>query len=165
MKTCNCYPSHECAVRLELATYRTPQTADQYSFDIFVTVKLCESLWQQAQLQASPLQRKPKVRIEVPTKRQRIGSSSVRLAIKKLCGRIDKIKAKPLRRLNRTLEDGRLWKAQSSRSKALLKSSDAPLSLEQIFKENAATLTEKTKRVPAVLLGYTVLRLHGTPWL
>ncbi|PYH93866.1 hypothetical protein BO71DRAFT_484276 [Aspergillus ellipticus CBS 707.79] len=165
-KTCDCYPYHQCAARLKLATHRTPHSPDnQCSFDIFITIKLCEALWQEAQIQASLLRRMSRVRIEAPNDRRKDRRPSARLAINKLCEQIDKIKSKPSWRLSMTLEDDMLWKAQSSRRNLSLKTSDVPLSLEQIIKDHPANLTEKTNRVLAVLLGYTVLHLHGTPWL
>jgi hypothetical protein len=39
------------------------------------------------------------------------------------------------------------------------------VSLQHFIREGPRSLTEKTKRILAVLLGYAVLHLHGTPWL
>ena len=66
--------------------------------------------------------------------------------------------------LNLAVKDGRLWKDESSRSELPIIRSDPPLSLEDITKSRPTGLTEKIKRVLAVLLAYSVFRLHGTPW-
>ena len=63
------------------------------------------------------------------------------------------------------VERGLLWKLRSETSRSRIDKSQEPISLEYFIKERSDALTEKTKRVLAVLLSYAVFHLYGTPWL
>jgi nucleoside phosphorylase len=68
-------------------------------------------------------------------------------------------------RMNLTVEEGRLWKEKSSRSDRAISRAEAPLSLEDIIRDRPSHLTEKIKRVLAVLIAYSIFHLRGTQWL
>jgi hypothetical protein len=87
------------------------------------------------------------------------------MKVKSLCDPIQKMKKMASHRLHLKVERGLLWKLRSERSNFPIDRTKAPLSLEQFITEGSRSLTEKTKRILAVLLSYTVLHLHGTPWL
>jgi hypothetical protein len=40
-----------------------------------------------------------------------------------------------------------------------------PISLSQSFREGPTLFTDKTKRILSLIMGYTILHLHGTSWL
>ncbi|KAH7417511.1 peptidase S8/S53 domain-containing protein, partial [Cadophora sp. MPI-SDFR-AT-0126] len=68
-------------------------------------------------------------------------------------------------RLELKVESGRLWKLKSERCSFQVDRTETKISLDQFIKDGSRSLTEKTKRILAVLLSYTVLHLQGTPWL
>ncbi|KAH8690608.1 hypothetical protein BGW36DRAFT_432404 [Talaromyces proteolyticus] len=168
---CSSIHSHDYAARLRLATYRKT-VEDNYAFETFVTLNLTGQSWQETQILAvlaNQEMQKKKASIKFA---DQCGSSSGkqrnhrrRLAVERLCEQIEKSKSKPSMRLNLAVEDGRLWKDQSCMSVFPISRSDPPLSLEDIIISRPASLTEKVKRVLAVLLAYAILHLHGTPWL
>jgi nucleoside phosphorylase len=141
---------------------------DQYAFEAFVMLNLTRRLWQETQIQSIQSSSAPEERSGVKfvmpqdQKRQQIRP---RFQVKRLCEHIEKSQSRPSMRLNLAVENGRLWKDPSSKSELPISRSDLPLSLEDIIKSHPTSLTEKTKRVLAVLLAYSVLHLRQTPWL
>ncbi|KAK2811628.1 hypothetical protein FQN50_001970 [Emmonsiellopsis sp. PD_5] len=171
-KACSLSHSHEYAVRLRITTHRQP-AEDRYSFEAFVTPNMAECFWQEAQIQVMLTSPAPKeqlglgVRFALPEDHRvnKPRRPRGRLAVKRLCEQIQKIQSKPLMRLNLAVENNNLWKDQSSRSNLSISRSAPPLTLEEIIKFRPDILTEKLKRVLAVLLAYSVLHFRGTPWL
>ncbi|KAK2742258.1 hypothetical protein FQN55_007927 [Onygenales sp. PD_40] len=171
-KACSPSHSHEYAFRLRITTHRK-HVEDQYAFEAFVTPNIPECFWQEAQIQVMLSSPTPKeqlglgVRFALPED-HRVNEprlSRRRLAIKRLCEQIEKVRSKPLMRLNLAVENNNLWKGQSSKSEFSISRSDPQLSLEEIIKFHPDILTERSKRVLAVLLAYSVLHFRGTPWL
>ncbi|KAK2795636.1 hypothetical protein FQN51_000393 [Onygenales sp. PD_10] len=171
-KACSPSHSHEYAFRLRITTHRK-HVEDQYAFEAFVTPNMAECFWQEAQIQVMVSSPTPKeqlglgVRFALP-KDHRVNEprlSRRRLAVKRLCEQIEKARSMPLMRLNLAVENNSLWKDQSSRSDLSISRLAPPLTLEEIIKLHPDVLTEKLKRVLAVLLAYSVLHFRGTPWL
>lgn len=102
-------------------------------------------------------------------KRRRLEVVSIceqsRLEVLRLCEQIDKLRKMPSMCLNLWVEDGKLWKDHSLRIEHPIHRSILQVSLRDIIKNQPSRLTEKMKRVLSVLLAYSVLHLHGTPWL
>ncbi|UNI23183.1 hypothetical protein JDV02_009017 [Purpureocillium takamizusanense] len=86
------------------------------------------------------------------------------MLVKKLCEQIQ-MKRNLSDRLEFKVERGRLLKLRSKKATTSIDSTKPTVSLQQFIKEGSRSLTEKTKRILAVLLSYAVLHLHGTPWL
>lgn len=166
-KACSSIHNHDYGVRLRLATYRKA-VEEHYAFEAFVTHNTINKPWQEMKILAllaeHEMQRKMSVKF---ASNDSNGNEyrSRRFAVERLCEQIEKLNLKPSMRLNLIVEDGRLWKNQSCRSLFPIKRADPPLSLEDIIVSHPASLTEKVKRVLAILLAYTVLHFHGTPWL
>ncbi|KAL4761002.1 uncharacterized protein BDW70DRAFT_160156 [Aspergillus foveolatus] len=169
-RACSAVHNHNCAARLRLSTHHK-QEIDQNEFEALITLSLSCHIWQETRIQAVvpglPATRKAAVKFALPesscekvqNRRRR------RLAVIRLCEQIEKLKSKPLMRLNLVVEDGKLWKDQSSRIEHPINQSDTQLSLADIIKYRPASITEKVKRVLAILLAYSVLHLHATPWM
>uniref|UniRef100_A0A8H7K8C9 Peptidase S8/S53 domain-containing protein n=1 Tax=Bionectria ochroleuca TaxID=29856 RepID=A0A8H7K8C9_BIOOC len=87
------------------------------------------------------------------------------MPVKKLCDQLRKMQQMASKRLELKVENGRLFKLRSEKSKFRIDKRKAPISLQEFIRESPRSLTEKTKRILAVLLSYTVLHLHDTPWL
>jgi hypothetical protein len=90
------------------------------------------------------------------------------MVVKMLCRQIQKMQEKPTmiaQRLELMVKRGQLLKLRSERSCFRIDRKRPPVSLQQVIKDRSRPLTEKTKRIPAVLLSYAVLHLHGPPWL
>lgn len=86
------------------------------------------------------------------------------MKVKHLCEPIKK--RKPFDRIKlRVDDDGRLWKLRSEKCCFAIDESKPPVSLQQFIQAQYRSLTDKTKRILAVMLGYTVLYHHETPWL
>ncbi|KAL4781273.1 purine and uridine phosphorylase [Aspergillus varians] len=169
-KACSPAHNHHYAARLRLATHRK-QEDEQYEFDTFVTLSLPCHLWQETRIHANLCSTPPKQKVGVKfvTPETNCVNGKYRkrrrLAVERLCEQIEKLQSKPLMRLNLAVEGGKLWKDQSSRCEHLINRSEPQLSLGDIIRCRPASLTEKVKRVMAVLLSYSVLHLHATPWL
>ncbi|KAK7214837.1 hypothetical protein V2G26_002840 [Clonostachys chloroleuca] len=87
------------------------------------------------------------------------------MPVKKLCDQLRKMRQMASNRLELKVENGRLFKLRSKKSKFRIDKRKAPISLQEFIRDSPRSLTEKTKRILAVLLSYTVLHLHDTPWL
>ncbi|KAL4903146.1 hypothetical protein BDW74DRAFT_169079 [Aspergillus multicolor] len=169
-RACSAVHNHDCAARLRLSTYQK-QGEDRHDFEALITLNLTCHVWQEARIQAiiSSLQPAKKTTVKFVVPETNIEKSQHRryrrLAVVRLCEQIEKLKSKPMMRLNLAVENGKLWKDQSSRIERPINQSDSQISLADIIKQRPASMTEKVKRVLAVLLAYTVLHLHATPWL
>lgn len=164
-KNCTCEPTHEFGARLCLGTYRKPgddTDVDNFcDFDMFLSMK---QDWHEVHVHTV---NERIVRFALNNEQQHSrgknhGSPAKR--VRKLCEPIKKKRKFPYR-LDFKVEDGSLWKLRSERSSFPVDMTKTPVSLDQLIKEGPRSLTEKTKRILAVLLGYAVLHLHGTPWL
>ncbi|KAE8168390.1 hypothetical protein BDV40DRAFT_294931 [Aspergillus tamarii] len=161
-KSCTCNPCHDYAARLKLATYRARgDIDDKCVFDLLLSST--ESFWQETHIHATPPQKKAKVTIAIHEQHQkpRKKRGSHRVPVSRLC---DHIKPRQIFCcLNLGVEDGQLWKFRSSDNR--LPTGAMPISLEKVIEAHPTSLGDKIKRVLAVLLGYCILHLHGTPWL
>ncbi|RAH47145.1 S8/S53 family peptidase [Aspergillus brunneoviolaceus CBS 621.78] len=161
-KDCTCQPVHDFGVRLCLGTFQTlPETEKERehdcAFEMFLSM---QQEWHEADVcfaksaginfaQTNKTAQRPKV----PA-----------MKIKSLCEPIKK--RKPYDRLKLKVgEDGRLWKLRSEKSCFAVDETKAPVSLQHFIQGQYRSLTDKTKRILAVILGYAVLYLHETPWL
>lgn len=100
---------------------------------------------------------------EVPRATQKLGYTP--MAVKKLCNEINKMQSKISQRLELKVEKDQLFKLRSKDSYFQVDRGRPPISLQQLINQDSRPLTEKTKRILAVLLSYAILHLHGTPWL
>jgi hypothetical protein len=87
------------------------------------------------------------------------------IEVKALCLHIEKMQTRVPHRLELKVDKGRLLKLRSERSRFQIDKKQPSVSLQYFIREGPRSLTEKTKRILAVLLSYAVLHLHGTPWL
>ncbi|KAJ5494665.1 Peptidase S8/S53 subtilisin/kexin/sedolisin [Penicillium fimorum] len=164
LKDCECQPTHDFGVRLCLGTFQYLSNSGEEAtdplcgFEMFLSMK---EEWHEADVHFSkgaavtfagsnvPGTRKPKVHA---------------MKVKKLCEPIKK--RKPFDRIKLKIdEDGLLWKLRSEKGYFTIDETKAPVSLQQLIQDQYRSLTDKTKRILAVLLGYAVLYLHETPWL
>ena len=88
-----------------------------------------------------------------------------RLRVKERCEHLRKALTSKLDRLNLELEDGELYKTQSSRTRFTSNEFTNVISLGQLVSSGTVSLGEKVKRVIAVLISYAVLHHHGDSWL
>ncbi|KAJ5770966.1 Peptidase S8/S53 subtilisin/kexin/sedolisin [Penicillium nucicola] len=163
LKDCECQPMHDFGVRLCLGTFQYLSSAEEdvdplCAFEMFLSMK---QEWHEADVhfakgaamtfgqRNTPGPLKPKAHA---------------MKVKKLCEPIKK--RKPFDRIKLKIdEDGLLWKLRSEKGSFTIDETKAPVSLQQIIQNQREALTDKTKRILAVLLSYAVLYLHETPWL
>lgn len=160
---CLCHPD-ELDARLCLATHRKSALSDSVDdgdFDIFLSM---ETFLQEAHVVTV---RDTIVRIVEPhqTLLPPRKTDYKPMPIKKLCEQIHKMQKNKSQRLELKVEKGRLLKLRSEKSNFQIDRSKPPVSLQQLITQGSRHLTEKTKRILAVLMSYAVLHLHGTPWL
>lgn len=161
VKDCECNPGHPYDARLFLATHRNPEAQeDDRNLELFLSLG---SAWQEVRV---GIYNEPRVKVLIndepaskPTKKNK--------QIKNLCKLMTQFKKLQLRlyRLSFTVEDGSLWNNSPEESPFPLDLSGGEISLEEFIRTRAVTLTEKTKRIIAVMLGHGVLHLHGTGWM
>lgn len=166
---CRCKTAHELGVRLCLGTYRAWELDDEDGFDMFLAAN---QNWQEAHVQAV---RENKVQFAVGGKKMatttavggKRGVDYKPMLVKALCQQIEKVRKTTALRLELRVENGQLFKLRSGPSsfRFSMDKERPPLSLRHFIHESSRSLTEKTKRILAVLLSYAVLHLHGTPWL
>lgn len=159
---CSC---HTYGARFCIKTHRDSDLGEEYDFNLFLEV---DQRWQEAHfLAVTKSQSSVSFPIEDgshsgPRKMPRIG----RRRVKFLCDPIKRIqKDFPTYRLKFLVEDDTLWKLQSEPSNFASGTATHTITLQQFMTEESYKLTEKTKRILAVLLGYAILHLHETPWL
>ncbi|KUL84150.1 hypothetical protein ZTR_07186 [Talaromyces verruculosus] len=161
-KECECDPMHEVGVRLFLSTFRKlpsnerdPADSD-YGFEIFLSI---QKEWHEANVNVAKTGAAIRFNKD-DTSRKKLPA----MKVKHLCEPIKK--RKPFDRIKlRVDDDGRLWKLRSEKCCFAIDESKPPVSLQQFIQDQYRSLTDKTKRILAVMLGYTVLYLHETPWL
>jgi len=168
-KNCTCHPTHDYGARLCLGTYRKPSLEDSHAliedfdFDMFLAL---EKFWQEVHVHTK---KETMVRFVLNAELEQAMTKKAkasRMKVKELCKPIEKIKAmSPYRRLKFEVENRQLFKLESDESKSPFDRTKTPVSLAQFIEERSYTLTEKTKRILALLLSYAVLHLYGTTWL
>lgn len=89
----------------------------------------------------------------------------VPMVVKVLCEQIAKMPTTTPQRLELKVKRGHLLKLRSGTSSFSIDKKRPPVSLQHVIQGGCRQLTEKIKRILAVLLSYAVLHLHGTPWL
>lgn len=161
VENCACDPSHPYDARLFLATHRDSEPpGDTCNLELFLSLG---SPWQEVRVEVFD---EPRVKFRIddepapkPMKRNR--------QIKNLCKLMTQFKKLQLRlhRLAFTVENGILWNNPPEESPFPFDLSGGEISLEEFIRTSAVKLTEKTKRIIAVMLGHGVLHLHGTGWM
>ncbi|KAF7553489.1 hypothetical protein G7Z17_g3625 [Cylindrodendrum hubeiense] len=158
---CECHQTHELDARLCLGTYRKPDLDNTDDFDIFLSLR---QVLQKVHVNAV---RKSVVQFaingEILGAPPKLGYKP--MPVKKLCNEIHKMQSKISQRLELKVEKDQLFKLRSKDSCFQVDREKPPISLQQLINQDSRPLTEKTKRILAVLLSYAVLHLHGTPWL
>lgn len=160
---CDCHQTHDLDARLCLSTYRSPDSGQTNDFDLFLS--LPQAL-QEARVRAVRARTVCIVvgnEIEPPAKRLKLDQKP--MVVKRLCDSILKMQKHTSQRLELKVEKGQLFKLRSERSCSRFDRKKPPISLRQLINQTSRPLTEKTKRILAVLLSYAVLHLHGTPWI
>jgi hypothetical protein len=162
-KDCTCQPMHDFNVRLCLGTFRSSRKIEKErdhdcGFDIFLSNM--QEQWHEADVCFA---KSAGIRFG-QTEKAAHGSKIPAMKIKNLCEPIKK--RQPFDRLKlRVGEDGRLWKLRSEKCSFAVDEAKEPVSLQTFIQDQHRSLTDKTKRILAVMLGYAVLYLHETPWL
>ncbi|CAG9951373.1 unnamed protein product [Clonostachys rosea f. rosea IK726] len=162
-----CCTTHDA--RLCLRTYRTLEAYQGVDNEIndFEMLLSSHHDWQETHVHTI---QKRVVRLDVDNKIQPSPPRKKLLdyepmPVKKLCDQLGKVQQMVSKRLKFKVENGCLLKLRSEKSKFRIDKSKAPISLQQFIERKTRSLTEKTKRILAVLLGSTILHLHDTPWL
>ena len=88
-----------------------------------------------------------------------------RQRVNEICQTLIKALKSKRHRLNLELEDGELYKTQSTIARFTSDELTNFVSLRQLISSGTTSLGEKVKRVLAILLGYTVLHHFGGSWL
>ncbi|PYH85260.1 putative subtilisin [Aspergillus uvarum CBS 121591] len=161
-KDCTCQPVHDFGVRLCLGTFQTLPEADKErdhdcAFEMFLSM---QHEWHETDVCFAKSAGINFAQTNKAVQRPKVPA----MKIKSLCEPIKK--RKPYDRLKlRVGEDGRLWKLRSEKCYFAVDETKAPVSLQHLIQGQYRSLTDKTKRILAVILGYAVLYLHETPWL
>lgn len=179
-RACSQVHTHQSAARLRIATHRK-HDHDRCRFEGMVTLSAIYNSWQETHINVdvfgSPVKERSNISDALThinhsangPKRRRLEvlrlCEESRLEVVRLCEQIDKLRKMPPMCLNLWVEDGKLWKDHSLRIEHPIHTSKLQVSLRDIIKSRPSRLTEKMKRVLSVLLAYSVLHLHGTPWL
>jgi hypothetical protein len=158
---CECHPVHELDARLCIGTYRKPQVDRDHDFDMLLG---CNHDLQEVRVYTTG---DTTVRFVVDNEAQ----ANVKkldykpMMVKALCKQVEKMQKTVSQRLELKVERRRLFKLRSKMSSFRIDKNKPPVSLQQVIQKGARLLTEKTKRILAVLLSYAVLHLHDTPWI
>ena len=167
-KNCTCEPSRKHYVRLCLRTYRESNIRensdidDEIDFNIFFN---SQQSWREARIHHA--KKEPAVRFQIndAATESRETARKKRKQIKKLCKEIERSRIRPPLHLELVVENGLLYKLQSMENSYKIDVSKSPTSLEWFITKHPESLTDKTKRVLAVLLSCAVFHLYGTSWL
>lgn len=167
-QNCPCSPMHDFGARLSLGTYRKPvledDTSEEVDFDIFLSMK---QDWHEARVHTT---KESIVRwaadneaqgLQVKRKKPQVQA----MKVKQLCEPIQKAKKLTARRLEFRVMRGQLFKLQSERSQFSINKTRGAVSLKEFLRRGSRSLTERTRRILAVLLSYAALHLNDTPWL
>ncbi|KAJ5429210.1 Peptidase S8/S53 subtilisin/kexin/sedolisin [Penicillium cf. griseofulvum] len=165
LKDCGCQPMHDFGVRLCLGTFQylsngggEEAAGPLCGFEMFLSM---QKEWHEADVHFAKGAAVTFTENNVPGTRK---PKAHAMKVKKLCEPIKK--RKPFDRIKLKIdEDGLLWKLRSEKSFFTIDQTKAPVSLQQLIQDQYRSLTDKTKRILAVLLSYAVLYLHETPWL
>ncbi|CAF3620941.1 unnamed protein product [Fusarium graminearum] len=163
---CPCTPAHDLSARLFMGTYRKPEIQsndkiDQVDFNMFLS---SQQNWQEAIVHTTK-EKKVQIVIDEPHG-QRPKKECIRtMKVKSLCEPIAKINSKASYRLVFKVTQNQLFKLQSERSGKPIDNSQSAVSLDEFLRNRSGSLTEKTKRILAVILASAVFHLHNTPWL
>ncbi|EHK42543.1 hypothetical protein TRIATDRAFT_319946 [Trichoderma atroviride IMI 206040] len=159
-----CLCPHTYAARFCIKTHRDSDLNEEYDFSLFLGT---DKRWQDAHFHTvKKTHSTVSFAIEDgPRSSRRETSRTGRKEVKILCDSIKKIQQNfPTYRLKFLVENNILWKLQSEPSNTANIITHA-ITLQRFMAEESSKLTEKTKRILAVLLSYAVLHLHQTPWL
>ncbi|KAF3019351.1 hypothetical protein E8E14_010685 [Neopestalotiopsis sp. 37M] len=160
---CTCDPVHSFDARLSLATYRNPNSVmGSFRFEMLLSL---EHVWQEVTIGTTA---GGALKFVINDGSGKNTNAESKKAIRHLC--------KPLRQIRKQLQwrsyclqfdvdKGVLWNRRPEKSLLPLDLVEKPVSLEEFILTSGHCLTEMTKRIIAVLLGHTVLHLHGTQWM
>lgn len=158
--SCHTYGAIFC-----IQTHRDSDLNEEYDFNLFLEM---DKRWQEAHFHAvresQPIARST-VEGGVKSSKKKVAATG-RKKVEFLCDPIKKIwKNFPTYRLKFLIENDILWKLQSEPSNLATDTTTNAITLQHFMTEESSKLTEKTKRILAVLLGYAVIHLLETPWL
>lgn len=163
-KDCGCQPKHELRVRLCLGTFRCLSDVSKplkhdYGCRIFLSL---ENEWHEASVCFTKDKAINFVSPHLPANRD---PSSHAMRVKRLC---ETLKKKHLSDRLRLLVDEsgqQLYKLRSDRCSFAIDRAEEPVSLQHLLENENRSLTDKTKRILAVILANSVVYLLGTSWL
>ncbi|RSM12539.1 hypothetical protein CEP52_002365 [Fusarium oligoseptatum] len=181
-KGCSCPDQHDFKAKLELGTYRSPakkqavkparrrirrgrgedDASGGIELDMFLSM---ERDWHEFRVQTV---KERVVRFDPPVDDASCRRSNMveqYAKVERLCRPIIKTKTKALQRLVLRLTSGELFEIGFEKSNFQIDHNAEPISLSQCFEDRQDFFTEKTKRILSLIIGYTVLHLHGTSWL
>lgn len=169
---CECIPTHKSRARLRLGTYRKnnirrEEDMDEcLDFDIFLSVK---QGWTEAHVSMAKEIKEKAVQIQntIPIeqhKEQKKATKIKQMRVKQLCELIEKLKTAGFRLKLKVMGD-QIFKLKSEKMAFFGDRAKSPVTLEQFLRNGPDSLTDRTKRILAVMLSYAVLYLHDTPWL
>lgn len=181
---CTCSSQHNFDAKLELGTHRKPKTsikkrtpfksrarpraAEEESadvdFDMFLST---DRDWHEIRIQAvknkavsfAPDEKTNSVCHQHQNSNENVGK------IDTLCVPIHKKKDRQWQRLILKMNKDELFEKGFEKTNLRVDTSVEPMSLAQCLTQRRDCFTGKTKRILYLILGYTVLHLHGTPWL
>ncbi|PKK44584.1 hypothetical protein CI102_11556, partial [Trichoderma harzianum] len=167
---CKCIPTHDIMARLRLGTYRKNNirregdTDECLDFDMLLSMR---QSWTEAHVSMVNEIKARAVQIQnsIPIGQHRGHKKSTKIKqmrVKQLCELIEKIKIAALR-LKLKVTGDQIFKLQSEKSTFLGDKAKGPVTLEKCLRSHS--LTDRTRRILAVMLSYAVLYLHDTPWL
>jgi hypothetical protein len=159
---CSC---HTYGARLCIETHRDSDLNEEYDFNLFLEI---DERWQEAHFHA--VGKSHSSTGFVAEDRLKSGKKEIfamgRKKVEFLCEPIRKIwKNFPTYRLKFLVENDMLWKLQSEPSNVAAHTATQAITFQRFMAEESFNLTDKSKRILAVLLGYAVLHLLETPWL
>lgn len=159
---CSC---HTYGARLCIKTHRDSDLTEEYDFNLFLEI---DERWQEAHFLA--VGKSQSSTRFVADDGCNAGKKDIlatgRKKVEFLCDPIKKLwKNFPTYRLKFLVENEVLWKLQSEPSNATADTTARAITFQRFMAEESFNLTEKSKRILAVLLGYAVLHLLETPWL
>lgn len=150
-------PCHTYGARLCIKTHRDSDLTEKYNFNLFLEI---DERWQEAHFLTDG--KSPSVTRSIADD----GCGAERMKIEFLCHPIKKLwKNLPTYRLKFLVENDVLWKLQSERSDVAAGTTTRAITFQRFMAEESSNLTERSKRILAVLFGYAVLHLLETPWL
>lgn len=159
---CSC---HTYGARLCIETHRDSDLNEEYDFNLFLEI---DERWQEAHFLAVGKSQSSTefVAEDGLTSDKKEILAMGRKKVEFLCEPIKKIwKNFPTYRLKFLVENDMLWKLQSEPSNVAAHTATQAITFQRFMAEESFNLTDKSKRILAVFLGYAVLHLLETPWL